>query len=82
MFLCTLRLPRASNSKDRRHQLFPRLGIARSASKQTLHALILWRGAKEDAASFFAGDWRWQSEISKDDDQLDLLLCYVDDDAQ
>ena len=44
-------------------------------AKQTFYALILWRGAQEDAASFLASDWLWQRERRGDDDQMYLQLC-------
>jgi hypothetical protein len=45
--------------------------------KQTLYALILWRGAHEDAAGFLDSDWLWQRETGSDDDQLQLLSWLV-----
>ena len=47
------------------------------AGVQTLYASILWRGAQEDAASFLASDWPWQSERSKNGNHLHLLSCCV-----
>jgi hypothetical protein len=47
-----------------------------------LNAAILWRGAQEDAASFLASEWLWQSKRGKDGNHLHLLSCCVAYDAQ